>query len=424
MPTVRGILVGLGGFGLMLLGRFFGADGLLQVGFGLLVLILAALVVVRFSRHRLQVTRRITPERAHAEQAVTVTLVVRNTGGGRAPVLMLEDVLPVDVSGRARFTLLGLEPAGSRTIGYEIRAPRRGRYEIGPLRVTFTDPFGLARSRDRVAGTDQLLVHPRVEQLASPRDLGQYRSPAVSALRQLTGARGDDFYTLREYAEGDDLRKIHWPSTAKRDRFMIRQEETPWHTRATILLDDRAEAHAGMGPRSSFERAVEAAASLAGLYSRSGYSFRLVLATDRGLPSSRGDEHFMACLDLLATLTPARDAASEAFTARIGELQARGPAEGTLVAVSGLMDLEGAVALGECRRRFRDVFAILIPRARFAASGVGDAGTATAVSQLARSGVRPIVIGPGESLRRAWAAMSFGRYGVTERAWEQRQERA
>ena len=59
---------------------------------------------------------------------------------------------------------------------------------------------------------------------------------------------------MREYVEGDDLRKIHWPATAKRGGFMIRQEETPWHTRATILLDDRVESHGGIGESSSFER--------------------------------------------------------------------------------------------------------------------------------------------------------------------------
>lgn len=420
MPTVRGVGAALVGVALMVLGRAFGADGLLEVGFGLVVLVAAAVIVIRFGRHELDVTRTITPSRANAEQRVQVNLEVRNAGGGRAPVLMLEDRVPPELGGRARFTLMGLEPGGTRTIAYELRPPRRGRYPVGPLRVAFTDPFGLARLHEDHEGTDELLVHPRVDLLQTPRDIGQYRSPAVAVLRQLTGARGDDFYTLREYVNGDDLRKIHWPSTAKRDRYMIRQEETPWHTRATILLDDVAGDHKGAGSRSTFERAVEACASLASLYSRSGYSFRLERAAGEGVASARGGDHYLACLDLLATVEPV-PAPQEALTARLSALQAGGSAEGSLVAVLGRADYEVAAALGACRRRYKDVFTVLF-------LGAGDTGEVVradieaVVTTLARSGVRPLVIGPAETLRGAWSAMSH-RYRQPEAGWEQRQER-
>jgi uncharacterized protein (DUF58 family) len=139
----------------------------------------------------------------------------------------------------------GIEASGSRRAGFVMKAVRRGRYDIGPLQVGFVDPFGLARVRWRALGVSRFLVHPRVERLATPYDMGERRSLASTARRQPTGARGEDFYTLREYVEGDDLRKVHWPSTAKRGTYMIRQEETPWHTRSTILVDDRAQGHAG-----------------------------------------------------------------------------------------------------------------------------------------------------------------------------------
>ena len=60
------------------------------------------------------------------------------------------------------------------------------------------------------------------------------------------------------YEVGDDLRRVHWPSTARRDELMIRQNETPWQGRATVLLDTRARFHTGY----SFEAAVSAAASV------------------------------------------------------------------------------------------------------------------------------------------------------------------
>ena len=72
------------------------------------------------------------------------------------------------------------------------------------------------------------------------------------------GRAGDDFYALRPYQVGDDLRRVHWPATAHNDELMIRQHELPWQERTTVLLDVRATAHV----RESFELAVSAAASI------------------------------------------------------------------------------------------------------------------------------------------------------------------
>ena len=245
MPTARGWLVATIGLFLCAASRAFGAEGLGQIGLALLVLVLGALIVVRLGRHDLVVTRTLTPERASVETPVTVTFRVTNSGAGSAPLVLLEDEVPPILRTRARFAFGGIEPHGDREATYKLRPSRRGRFEVGPSEISFVDPFALARVRSVDGGVTPLLVHPRIEHLILPRDLGERRSLAVSALRQPSGSQGEDFYTLREYVEGDDLRKIHWASTAKRQRYMIRQEETPWHNRATIVLDDRALAYGG-----------------------------------------------------------------------------------------------------------------------------------------------------------------------------------
>ena len=151
--------------------------------------------------------------------------------------------------------------------------------------ITVSDPFGVARVTSVGSEASSFLAYPRTEPLTLPKDTGKRRTTVVSARRQPTGAQGEDFYTLREYVEGDDLRRIHWPATAKRNRYMIRQEETPWHARATILLDETAGTYAGAG----WERAVEVAASLADLYHRSAYNFRLLGVADRGIEGRTWD---------------------------------------------------------------------------------------------------------------------------------------
>ncbi|MEA2452566.1 MAG: hypothetical protein QOG04_1276 [Actinomycetota bacterium] len=424
MPTARGWLVAATGFFLCVASRMFGAEALGQVGLALIVLVIGALVVVRLGRHELVVTRRVAPDRAPAETLVTATLELGNSGLGAAPLVLLEDRLPAVLRTRARFAFSGVEPRGRREASYKLRPSRRGRFEIGPVEMTCVDPFALARVRRVTGGTANLLVYPKIDQLVLPRDLGERRSLSVSALRSPTGATGEDFYTLREYVEGDDLRKIHWPSTAKRQRYMIRQEETPWHNRATIVLDDRALVYEG----EAFERAVEAAASLVDLYHRSGFTYRLTGAHHPGAAANRGSNHRAACLDDLATITKRSlgSGPDPLLVARFAELEARAGAEGTLVVISGDLEPDAALAMSRCRRRFKQVIAITFPSHRFGPGSTksrwdGEKKTMEVVQLLARSGVRAIVVGPGEPLRTAWGSLSRVTTGG-ENSWDRKPE--
>jgi uncharacterized protein (DUF58 family) len=111
------------------------------------------------------------------------------------------------------------------------------------------------------------------------------------------GRTGEDFYALRPYVTGDDLRRVHWPSTAKLDDLMIRQDEMPWQGRATVVLDLRASVH---GPE-SLEVAVSAAASIVS----ASWSHRALvrLATSNGVDTgfAAGYAHIEAMLEHLAT---------------------------------------------------------------------------------------------------------------------------
>ncbi|HEX2293873.1 MAG TPA: DUF58 domain-containing protein [Actinomycetota bacterium] len=413
MLTLRGWAVALTGLALLVVARMFGSGPVEQFGFALLVLPLIALAVVRLGKHDLEVTRRTSPDRVRAGNKVRVTLEIRNRGRGPAPLLLLEDRVPSDVAGRARFALHGVEPKGRRVARYELRPPRRGHYEIGPLTLTSADPFGLARLESAAAPKTSILVHPRVEPLALPRDLGDRRSLAVSALRQPIGAQGEDFYTLREYNEGEDLRKVHWPATAKRGRYMIRQEETPWHNRATVVFDDRARAHDGIGDAGSFERVVEATASIVDLYHRSGYTYRLAGASAPGLQASKGSAHFNRALDLLATIRTSSPGALEAdpLTARLLEIDAGTAGEGTLAVVTGSLAPEAAMAITRCRRRFRQVVVVVFPAHRFGtlatkARWEGEEAVREVVKLLGRAGAQAIVLGPEESLLSGWDSLT------------------
>ena len=426
MPTVRGWLVAATGLSLVATGLIFGARALEQLGAALVFLVVIALGVVRLGKHDLSVERAIVPERAGAQQEVTVSLALHNGGGGSAPLLLLEDRLPPRLPGRSRFTSNGVEPGGRRDVSYTVRPQRRGHYEVGPLALSMVDPFGLAKISSSAAPAQSFLVHPRTEPLILPKDAGDRRSVSTSALRQPTGAQGEDFYALREYVQGDDLRKVHWPSSAKRGKVMIRQEETPWHTRATIVVDDRSSAHA-TGEPSSFEGAIEAAASVTELYHGTGYAYRLAAAHHPGVASGRGSAHFHRCMDLLATLQPGRDGGSDVLLSRLMDMEAHGMAEETLVLVTGTLTPEVAAVLARLRRLFKQIIVVSFPAHRFSSlptkqRAEGEQLSVEAARNLGRSGIRCVVLGPGESLASAWGSAASGKSRGGDGTWAQKPE--
>lgn len=406
MPTARGWLVACVGVALWVAGRAFGAGPVEQLGFGLLALVIFSLVSVRRGRHRLEVSRSVAPERVQAGREVDINVLLKNEGKGAAPLLLLDDGLPPEISGRARFAVNGIEAGSSRRAGYALRPGRRGRYPIGPLNVTVSDPFGIATRTVILGGATPFLVYPRTETLTLPRDTGRRRTMVSSAKRQPTGATGEDFYTLREYVPGDDLRRIHWGATAKRDRYMIRQEETPWHARATILLDDRTSSYRG----AAWERAVETAASLADLYHRSGYTYRLACASSAGRPPGRGTDHYHRTLDLLATMGPTGGSGDEdPLKRKLLELEAQSQGEGVLLLVTGTVDPQVAHALSRCGRRFKMVVALTLPLGLYGAAAADKAAGRRQAEEgrllLGRSGIKSLVLEPGVSLTHAWSAL-------------------
>lgn len=430
MPTQRGWLLIVAGVAIWVVGRIFGSQPVEQIGFALLCLVAFAIGVVRLGRHDLRVSRKILPQRARAHQQVTVSLDVVNNGRGRAPLVMLEDRVPPGISGRARFVLPSIEAGGAREASLKIRPEQRGRYDVGPLDLEIADPFGLARLRSEALGTSEFVVYPRIEHLLMPKDTGERRSTARAAIRQPTGPVGEDFYTIREYVEGDDLRKIHWGSTAKRGQAMIRHEETPWHTKATVMIDDRRSAYGAIAEHASFDRAVSATASLLDLYQRAGYGYRLVGAHEPGRPSGKGQDHFSRCLDILATIEPMgrADGTDPMLLTRLAELEASPGAEATLILVTGNLELPIGAALARLRRVFRQIICVAWPAHRFGTASTGkrwqgEGDTQEVAGLITRSGGRVLLLGPGDRFAHAWGSLAT-RSGAGDFRWDLKPELA
>jgi len=379
-----------------------------RVGVLLAALPLVAVALVTRTRYRLACARRLEPARVAVGRTATVVLRLDNVSRLASGVLRLQDSLPPALGSAPRFLLDQVEPRGVREAGYPVTPAQRGRYAVGPLTVWLTDPFGLCELPRSFATVDGLVVTPRVWSLPPVRLGGEWTGGGEASARSMASAGEDDAAT-REYRQGDDLRKVHWRSTAHRGEMMVRREERPWQSRAAVLLDTRARAHRGVGVDSSFEWAVSAAASIGLHLAGGGYHLRLVEDTGDGLPASAPAVTATTLLDRLAGLQP-----SNGQSLRLAAAQLRRSGEGLVVAVLGALDPADAQALARLRHGAAACVAVLLDPLDWAAGGRrrgggrgdgrGDGGDSdeAAARLLAAAGWRVLRAGRGSELAGLW----------------------
>src|SRR5215207_1973943 len=401
--TTRGRCLLAAGVAAALCGIVLGERDLLRVAVFLVALPLVAAAVVARTRFRLSCTRDLTPARVPAGQPATARLVLENVSFLPTGLLLLEDEVPYTLGGRPRFTVDRIGPGQHRTVHYPVRADARGRYRIGPLRLRLADPFGLVELTRSFTAVDQLTVVPAVQALPAVRLGGAWETGGESVSRSVA-IRGDDDAATREYRHGDDLRKVHWRSTARVGKLMVRREERPWQSRATLLLDTRSSAHHGDGPASSFEWAVSAIASVGVHAARRGFSVRLI--TDAGAAAGGADIAAEGVLlDHLAEVSASHNPGLEAATSPLRGAEGLG----TLIAVLGLLDADQAALLASTRSPSDLTVAVLVdaslwiglsPRARAEAEAAYDA----AAEILLRAGWRVLRTRHGDTLPRLWSS--------------------
>ncbi|WP_328848584.1 DUF58 domain-containing protein [Micromonospora zamorensis] len=209
-------------------------------------------------RPRLTVTRLADPDRVARGEPASMTLTVRNSGRLRSANLLAEDrcgdrTVPVPV--------LRLRPGRDTEVRYDVPTHRRGVVPVGPLRVTRRDPLGLVALARPYGATVPVWVYPRVHPLtAVPTGAGRSLDGRVDGVPH----GSITFDSLREYVVGDELRRVHWRTSARVGELMVRENVDTSLPRLVVLLDNRATAHPERvaGVVESFEAACEAAASI------------------------------------------------------------------------------------------------------------------------------------------------------------------
>jgi uncharacterized protein (DUF58 family) len=329
--------------------------------------------------------------------------------------MLLEEQLPHALGVKPRLVLERLGPQQVSTVDYTVQATIRGRYEIGPLVARVTDPFGLCELIRSFPPTEHLTVIPQITPLPELRLTDECTGSGESRARSVA-VHGEDDAATREYRYGDDLRRVHWRSTARVGKLMVRREEQPSESKATIVLDTRGVAHRGEGPISSFEWLVSSAASISLHLRKAGYTLRMV--TDTGVAiGARESDTEDSILDYLSDiqLGPRNDLSR--MTERVGHRSDGG----LVIALLGLMSPEESELLAGLRRTGSTCIAFLVdsttwlqlpPAQRAAAAHVHE----TSALVLLRAGWRVVGTSRDTNLATLWHQVGRDNQGFASRA--------
>lgn len=297
MPTRAGWGVLIGGIGFLVAGRLFGAIEFMVPGIAAAGAVVIAVGVRRLLPSRVTIARQLTPQQVPAGESARIDLEIINHANYRTPVMTLHDA--VSGTSGVNLSLAPIAANGGRVHGaYRLPATRRGVLELGPIQIEDTDGLGLARRRHRIETQVRLIVHPPIEPLPLVR-VPAGDDPLVGEdLRQSLGLSDEEFDGLREYVPGDDLRKIHWPSSARLGELQVRQFRPPRHGRLSVVIDTR--------PTGETTTAIDTTASIAGSIAatvlKSGNATRIETTDGRSTPLVTGTASLDGLLEFLALL--------------------------------------------------------------------------------------------------------------------------
>ncbi len=338
--------------------------------------------------------------RAQVGQEAQEVIEVRNKSF--LPKVWLEVEDPSDLPGHRSKRVVIIPPRRSRNWVVNTPLRRRGLFDLGPLRLTAVDPFGLFRRVREVGGQQQILVYPQVVDLphfqAPPANL-----PGEGRFRKRTHYITPNAAGIREYAPGDAFNRIHWRSTARTGELMVKTFELDPASDIWVILDMERRVNAGRDEESTEEYGVRIAASVARHYIVNNRPVGLMtFGRDlRVLEPERGQQQLTRILETLATASAIGDAPLGNL---LMEEQRRFGRHTTLVVVTSATDDHWLTAIQSLTQRGVRAAVVLMDPSTFGS----ERSPLLMYGQLTASDIMTYVVRKGDDLGLALSPTATG----------------
>lgn len=365
---------------------WIGGRPLFMVSYGAVGALAAAWFVARRQPPLTGERATLRPRVQEGEQ-LEVTVALRSTR--RLDNLVLEEQVPALLGDNARVAIAEIEADAVVEHTYPLMCWRRGSYQLGPLVARWGDPFGLTEREMVLAEPFEVLVHPRVEPTDDHPLTRLWEDPPFRPPISKPWPHGLEFYGMRSYAPGDDLRKIVWRAFARTGELLVRESEQGVTDKVLIVLDQDERHHSAGIVSESFEAACRVAASLGASHLKEGYSVTLEGTESRLTDPLRGVSGRIRFLDALARATPAPGSLSDLF----GRILNKTPRDSHVVVITPLLDAAAAARLRVFVDRGQSVLVVAL---MWLDEAVDTLATAASL------GVRIIEVGPNTNLTIAF----------------------
>ena len=424
MTRVRSVVIV--GLVALLLGLATTRSIFFTVFYAVALVLLLSFFWARTALSRVQLVRQTRMRRAQVGSAISETFIMRNRSA--IPNMWLEMDDDSDMPGHHVSHVVSNMPARTeyswtvRTICRE-----RGRFRLGPITLTSGDPFGLFRIKYHLPHTSSLVVYPNTVNLRSfPLPIGVL--PGGDALRRRTHYVTTNAAGVRDYEPGDPFNRIHWKSSARKDRLIVKEFELDPLADVWIMVDLWSGVHYGdrhlpeidlnedpdvllrkaaspiVLPPSTEEYTISAAASIAMFFLRRDRTLGLVAVGQRRevLQAARGERQLEKILETLAVLRARGIVPFEEVLYRETPALPRGT---TLVLISPSTDPKWAQVARHLKRSGLHVTTVVLDAKTFG----GPPGSENVIAELGASGIPVSVVKNGVPLEDSLSSPMFAR---------------
>ncbi|GIW08111.1 MAG: hypothetical protein KatS3mg060_2916 [Dehalococcoidia bacterium] len=349
----------------------------------------------------IEVHRDGPEQRAQIGQTISERISVRNRSWLPKPWIEIRDhsTLP----GHEASMAINLPAQQRRTWRIKTPCTRRGRFSLGPLTVVASDPVGLFRREQQIAGSGTLLVYPRTVPLPNFTLPGGELS-GESRIKTRTHAITPNAAGIREYAPGDSFNRIHWASTARTGRIMVKEFELDPSSEVWLLIDMQRDVQYGEGNDSTEEYAVTIAASIGRRLIETNRSVGVIAygETHEIVHTDRGDRQLQKLLETLALVhATGKVPLAEVIAAE----STRFGRNSTLVVITPSTDDTWVHALQNQTHRGVRAVAIVLEPVTFG----GEAEVIHTLGSLAAADIRTYLVKRGDDLDQALSARASHR---------------
>jgi len=272
-----------------------------------LVMFILSYIHMRLNMPNVDV-KRLAQEAAFEGEILNINMAIRNNLSRGSSFFELLDSFPGAQPGKENTSLfmLGINAKEEQNFNYTIECYKRGLWEIGPIRMISQDALGCFRMKKVLNVVSDVMVYPSLFRIFAFPPLASGSVSWMGVETAKISGDSHEFFGIREYQRGDAISRIHWPSTAKHNRLIVKQFERSAIQEATIVMDLKKGNDIGVGKETTLEYAVKIAGSIAKFLMDSGVFVQIMGYTKEAIvvPFGKGESHKYKILEYLAMVRP------------------------------------------------------------------------------------------------------------------------